>query len=117
MADPPAESTDDPILVSPDAVIAKLLPKFLANRQRDVALIVEMLEREGYGELEVMGHNLKGAGRGYGCDGISEIGRALEEAAQKHDQPAIRSQAFALDDYLRRVRIAPWASGRPEPSS
>jgi hypothetical protein len=95
------------ILVTPDAAIASLLPQFLANRQLDVAIIIEMLRREAYGELKSLAHNLAGTGGSYGCDGISDIGRALGEAADKKDHAAVRNQALVLEDYLRRVRIAP----------
>jgi len=106
--DPPQQaSIGDFIVVHVDAILERLLPKFLARRRQDVTFIVEELEREGFAALEKLGHNLKGTGRGYGLDGISEIGALLERAAQDHDTEVIRAQATALDDYLRRVRIAP----------
>ena len=95
------------ILVTPDAAIARLVPKFLANRQLDVAIIIDMLRRKAYVELISLAHNLTGTGGSYGCDGISDIGRALTEAAEKRDHAAVRTQAGVLEDYLRRVRIAP----------
>ncbi len=95
------------ILVTPDAAIARLVPKFLAKRRLDVAIIIDMLRRKAYVELISLAHNLTGTGGSYGCDGISDIGRALTEAAQKQDHAAVRTQAGALEDYLRRVRIAP----------
>ena len=95
------------ILVTPDAAIARLVPKFLAKRKLDVALIIDMLRRKAYVELKSLAHNLTGTGGSYGCDGISDIGRALGEAAEKQDPAAVRNQACVLEDYLRRVRIAP----------
>ena len=101
---PPDEA---PIVVHPDPVLRTLLPKFLARRQHDVALLAKELDRGGFRAIETMGHNLKGIGRAYGCDGISEIGAALERAGQGHDATEIRRQATALTQYLQRVRIAP----------
>jgi hypothetical protein len=95
------------ILVTPNAAIAHLVPQFLAHRELDVAIIVDMLQRKAYVELESLAHNLTGTGGSYGCDGISDIGRALSEAAEKQDPAAIRNQVGVLEDYLRRVRIAP----------
>ena len=103
----PMPSNDAPIIVHPDPVLRRLLPTFLARRQHDLSLISQELERDGFRVIEKMGHNLKGIGRTYGCDGISEIGAVLEQAAQDHDAEEIRRQAIALADYLRRVRIAP----------
>lgn len=106
--DPPEHATDaDTIVVHVDPILERLLPKFLARRRQDVTFIAEELERDGFAALEKLGHNLKGTGRGYGLDGISEIGGLLERAAQNRDADVIRAQAIALDAYLRRVRIAP----------
>ena len=103
----PVQPDDEPIVVHPDSVAARLLPAFLARRVNDLAVIDEELARDGYRVIERMGHNLKGIGRTYGLDGISEIGAVLEQAGQRHDATEIRQQATALADYLRRVRIAP----------
>lgn len=97
---------DDVILIAPDAVIAALVPKFLETRRLDVVLIVDLLARDAFAELQALGHRLKGQGHSYGCDGISEIGEALEDAAARQDRADIRGQAAALDSYLRRVSIA-----------
>lgn len=106
--DPPEQTAaTDTIVVHVDAILERLLPKFLARRRQDVTFIIEELEREGFAALEKLGHNLKGTGRGYGLDGISEIGAVLERAAQNRDAEVIRAQATALDDYLTRVRVAP----------
>jgi len=88
-------------------VAARLLPAFLARRVKDLALIDQELARDGYRAIERVGHNLKGIGRNYGVDGISEIGAVLEQAGQQHDATEIRKQATALAEYLRRVQIAP----------
>jgi hypothetical protein len=98
--------TGGAILIAPDPAIAALLPAFLANRRRDATLIIDMLEREAFGELEDLGHRLKGQGRSYGCHGITDIGCALEVAAAQQDRAAVRRHAIALDDYLNRVLVA-----------
>lgn len=98
---------DEPIVVHADPVLARLLPTFLARRRQDLTLINQELERDGFSALEQLGHNLKGTGRSYGFDGISETGKALEQAAQHHDAAEIRRQATELAEYLRRIRVAP----------
>jgi hypothetical protein len=97
---------DAAILVTPNAAIVHLVPRFLANRKLDVAIIIDMLRRKAYVELRALAHNLTGTGGSYGCDGISDIGRALADAAEKQDPVAVRDQAGVLKDYLRRVKIA-----------
>ena len=86
----------------PDPVLARLLPRFVERRRRDVATILDMLEQNRFDRLLSIGHNLKGTGRTYGCDGITDIGRALEQAARDGDAAEVRRQAAALDDYVRR---------------
>jgi HPt (histidine-containing phosphotransfer) domain-containing protein len=102
-----ADGRDEPLVVHADPVLRRLLPTFLARRQQDLTVINHELERDGFSALEQLGHNLKGTGRSYGFDGISETGKALEQAAQHHDAAEIRRQATKLAEYLRRVRIAP----------
>jgi len=94
-----------PIIARVDPILQPLLPTFLTRRRQDVTLIKQELQRGGFRAIQTMGHNLKGIGTSYGFEGISEIGRAIETAAEKEDATAIKQQAKALDDYLRRVRL------------
>ncbi len=95
----------EPIVIRPDSVASRLLPAFLARRVKDLALIDEELPRNGFRVIEKIGHNLKGIGRSYGFDGITDIGAAMEVAGRDHDSDEIRRQAVALTQYLKRVRI------------
>jgi HPt (histidine-containing phosphotransfer) domain-containing protein len=104
---PPEAAIDEPIVIRPDSVAGRLLPAFLDRRAKDLALIDAELTRNGFRAIERVGHNLKGIGRSYGFDGISDIGAAIERAGRRHDAAEIRKQAAALTQYLRRVRILP----------
>jgi serine phosphatase RsbU (regulator of sigma subunit)/HPt (histidine-containing phosphotransfer) domain-containing protein len=94
-----------PIVAHVDAVLQPLLPTFLTRRRQDVTLIKQELQRGGFRAIQTIGHNLKGIGSSYGFHGISEIGKAMEAAAEQQDASAIRRQAKELDEYLRRVRL------------
>jgi sigma-B regulation protein RsbU (phosphoserine phosphatase) len=96
-----------PIIARVDPVLQPLLPTFLTRRRQDVTLIKQELKREGFRAIETIGHNLKGIGSSYGFQGISDIGKAMEFAAQMQDADAIRQNAKELDEYLRRVRLEP----------
>jgi HPt (histidine-containing phosphotransfer) domain-containing protein len=98
---------DDPIVVRADSVTGRLLPAFLDRRVRDLKVIEEELARNGFRVIERIGHNLKGIGRSYGFDGITDIGAAIENAGRQHDATEIRRQSEALMEYLQRVRIMP----------
>jgi HPt (histidine-containing phosphotransfer) domain-containing protein len=98
---------DDTILIRANSVSGRLLPAFLARRVRDLALIKEALPRNEFSAIERLGHNLKGIGRSYGFDAISDIGAVIEDACRRRDAEEVRSQAAALARYLQRVRIVP----------
>lgn len=98
---------EDPDVVTPDPEIAPLVPEFLANRRADVARIQGFIDSGSWEELRMLGHRLKGTGRGYGFARITEIGKALEQAGSTEDAGAARSAASKLDAYLDRVRVNP----------
>jgi HPt (histidine-containing phosphotransfer) domain-containing protein len=100
----PAEEAS-PIVAHVDAVLQPLLPTFLTRRRQDVALIKQELQRGGFRAIQTIGHNLKGIGSSYGFNGISEIGKAMEAAAERQDAAEIKRQTKELDSYLRRVRL------------
>ena len=48
---------------------------------------------------------MKGSGGGYGFDGISDIGRAIEAAAKEESSDAISKELERLSFYLDNVEI------------
>ena len=62
------------------AVAAKLLPKFIGHRERDVDAIRLALERDDFETIARLGHNMRGNGLG-ACRPKKTVGRcALHEA-------------------------------------
>ena len=102
---------EDPDVVTPDPEIAPLVPQFLAHRRADVARIQEYIDSGAWEHLRMLGHKMKGTGRGYGFARITDIGRALEQAGSDEDAGAARSAASKLDAYLDRVRVNPPGDG------
>lgn len=105
-AAPPPTSPGNPpeIVLQPDAEIAHLIPEFLASRRKDVRTILDALDEGEFDRIRTLGHSLKGAGGAYGFDGISQLGKRLEDAAVRRDVDEIRRSAAALAGYLDRVR-------------
>jgi histidine phosphotransfer protein HptB len=93
------------VVIHADPEIADLIPKFLDNRQKDINLIESALEKNDFEAIRMLGHSMKGAGGGYGFDGVTEIGRNLEEAAKEADSNKIRNGVHELAEYLRRVEV------------
>ena len=50
---------------------------------------------------------MKGAGGSWGFPVISDIGAALEQAAESTDNDTSRKWVGELSDYLERVRVVP----------
>ena len=93
------------ITVEIDSDLQSIVPMFLENRIKECQQIGDLLEREQFGEILILGHRMKGAGGSYGFDDISTIGEAIEEAALATDKETIKSAVLQLSDYLARVRV------------
>lgn len=101
----PSPATTEKLIIHADPEIADLIPKFLDNRQKDIHMIESALEKNDFDTIRLLGHSMKGAGGGYGFDGVTEIGKNLEEAAKDEDSNRIRSGVHELAEYLRNVEV------------
>ena len=93
------------IVVRVDPDLEDLIPGFIENRRKDIAMILEALDNGDFELVRSLGHSMKGAGGGYGFDAISDMGAALETAAGSQDSEKIRRHTAQLSSYLDRVDI------------
>ena len=100
-----SQPNEAPIVVRVDPDLADLVPGFLENRRKDAAAIEVALQQGDYETIRILGHDMKGSGGGYGFDGISDIGRLLEQAAKDRDVDAIQRQAADLLHYLNHLQV------------
>jgi CheY-like chemotaxis protein/HPt (histidine-containing phosphotransfer) domain-containing protein len=108
VAPPPAPEESrrtETILVRINPKFADLIPRFLQNRRQDVSAIVDALDRGDFETVESLGHGMKGAGGSYGFQAITDIGAALEQAAESVDNDASRKWVGELSSYLDRVEV------------
>jgi PAS domain S-box-containing protein len=103
----PASIAPEPILIRANPRFADLIPGFLLNRRQDVIAILHALDRDDFKTVESLGHGMKGAGGSWGFQGITEIGAALEHAAERADDDGSRKWVGELSRYLDRVEIVP----------
>lgn len=96
---------EERILVRVASEIAELIPGFLQNRRKDIAAMLDAVQRGDFETVRVLGHSMKGAGGGYGFDAITEIGAALEQAAKQRNAAEIRDRVNELSRYLDRVEV------------
>lgn len=93
------------IVARVEADLQGLIPGYLDNRVKDLSAIKDCLVQGDNDSIRRLAHRMKGSGGGYGFDGITAIGAAMEQAAIEKDSVEIRRQAQALKDYLDRVEI------------
>jgi HPt (histidine-containing phosphotransfer) domain-containing protein len=98
-------SRKDAILVRANPKFADLIPGFLQNRRQDVIAMLDALDRGDFAIVESLGHGMKGAGGSWGFQAITDIGAAIEQAAQSADNDASRKWVGELARYLDRVEV------------
>ena len=102
----PKADKESKIIVRVDPELESLIPNFLVNRRKDSQTIEEALGRGDYETVRHLGHSMKGAGRGYGFEKISEIGAQMEASAKAKDADAITRQVKELLFYLDHVELS-----------
>jgi HPt (histidine-containing phosphotransfer) domain-containing protein len=95
----------DKIYVNVDPDIRDLIPGFLENRYNDIQSMRDALAKTDFETIRILGHSMKGAGGGYGFDGITDIGAELERAAKVKDTAEITRGIEELASYLSRVEV------------
>ena len=90
------------IQINVEADLKPLMPRFLANRHKDLELIEQGLAAQNFERVRRTGHSMRGVGAGYGFERISELGKAIEEAAKRRDA----TQLLALTGEYRNFLFA-----------
>ena len=98
-------SRRDAILVRANPRLADLIPGFLQNRRQDVIALLAALDRSDFATVESLGHGMRGAGGSWGFQAITDIGAALEQAAESADGEASLKWVGELSSYLDRVEV------------
>jgi len=104
MQAPHPESTDR-VTVQIDRDFEDIVPGFLANRRRDIQTLRHALADKDFVTIHMLGHRMSGDGGGYGLDRISEIGVALELAAERQDYAASEQHIKQLETFLACVQV------------
>jgi hypothetical protein len=84
---------------------ADLIPVFLQNCRQNVIAMLDALDRGDFEIVEILGYGMRGAGGSYGFQAITDIGAALEQAAESADTDETRKWVGELSRYLDRVEI------------
>jgi CheY-like chemotaxis protein/HPt (histidine-containing phosphotransfer) domain-containing protein len=95
----------DTILVRTNPKFVDRIPVFLQNCRQNVSAMLDALGRGDFATVEFLGHGMRGAGGMFGFQAITDIGAALEQAAESADADALRKWVGELSSYLDRVEI------------
>jgi len=93
------------IVVHVDEELEELIPGFLANRHKDLKVMLTALDEGDYETIQTLGHTMKGAGGGYGFDAITDIGDSLEKAAMDKHPEMIKKHIDGLSHYLEHIEV------------
>jgi HPt (histidine-containing phosphotransfer) domain-containing protein len=87
--------------------IAEQVPAYLRNCRQNVIDIGDALDRVDFEAVTILGHNMSGSGGMFGFQAITDIGTAIQLAAESSDNEASRKWAAELSSYLDRVEASP----------
>ena len=93
------------LTVSLEKDLEYLVRRFLARKREDLDNARIALAAEDYETIRRIGHDLKGAGEGFGFPELSAFGAALECAAIVRNERALGEQLMAVEQFLSRLRV------------
>jgi signal transduction histidine kinase/DNA-binding NarL/FixJ family response regulator len=85
--------------------MADVVPGYLAKRRADFAVYTEALAKEDFVSIKNLAHRMKGTGTGYGFPVLTDLGGALEKAANEKDAARIRESLNRLGPYLDSIEL------------
>jgi CheY-like chemotaxis protein/HPt (histidine-containing phosphotransfer) domain-containing protein len=82
---------------------ADKIPAYLRNCRQNGVEMLDALDRVDFGTVQSLGHQMNGSGGMFGFQAITDIGAAIEHAAESVDDAASRKWVRELSSYLDRV--------------
>jgi PAS domain S-box-containing protein len=82
---------------------ADKIPAYLQNCRQNGVEILNALDRVDFGTVQSLGHQMNGSGGMFGFQAITDIGAAIERAAERVDDAASRKWVSELSSYLDRA--------------
>lgn len=86
-----------------DPKLAAFVPVFLQNRREDAAMMREALARSDYETIGFVAHRMRGSGGMFGFPALTELGAALEAAAQAMDEIKVREKIEELANFVEHA--------------
>ena len=99
-------------IVQIDALLAPLIPDFLAHRQEDFDFLRRSLDENHFEAIADMAHRLKGTLGCYGFLDGTPLAIALEGSAKAQDPEGVRRGISELVAYFERIDIVYFEASR-----
>jgi len=96
---------NDALTVHVESDFEALLPKFMANRKKEVMTMREALGRQDFEAVRKLAHGMKGAGGSYGFDRVTAMAATIEQAAKAGSAAPISTELSLLATYLEQVQV------------
>jgi HPt (histidine-containing phosphotransfer) domain-containing protein len=93
------------IVVRLDQDLEVIVTRFLGRKRGELPVLRHAVQARDFETIRRLGHDLKGAGEGFGFPDLSAIGAQLERCARTCDGEAITEQIKAMEAYLAAVEV------------
>jgi len=93
------------IIIYADEDLKGLIPGYLENTMKGINLIKEYVDKEQYQLVKKTAHQLKGSGRSFGFDFITEYGQSIEKAAINEEGDKIIKLVKDFINYSEKISI------------
>jgi HPt (histidine-containing phosphotransfer) domain-containing protein len=85
--------------------LEQLVTRFLHRKETEMQRLRDALSAEDFETIRVLGHDLKGAGEGFGFPELSILGAKFELAAKERDIDLLRVHIATMERYLKRLQV------------
>jgi HPt (histidine-containing phosphotransfer) domain-containing protein len=85
--------------------LEQLVRRFLHRKEDELQRLRSALDGADFETIRAMGHDLKGAGEGFGFPELSILGAKFELAAKSRDAELIRVHIATMERYLKRLQV------------
>ena len=101
----PGRDSLQPRVVWLEKDLEQLVTRFLRRKEAEVQRMRAALTDADFGFIERAGHDLKGAGEGFGFPELSVLGAKLELAARGRDKELLEAHFGTMERYLKRIQV------------
>jgi len=85
--------------------LEQLVTRFLRRKEAEVQRLRTALLEDDFDSIARAGHDLKGAGEGFGFPELSILGAKLELAARNRDKELLEAHFATMERYLKRIQV------------